>query len=178
MNALVEETGAADDARLGACEAAYAKVYRALIAMGATSDDAADALQDAFERALAVRGPMISLEGWLFVVALRRWRVEMMNVEDRALAEFFEEELARIPVPPRRLGRPQRRRTRMAAAAIAIGLLLGGSVTTLEANAFAAAHGVDCADPGTKMKCSSARPASSSRSTRPIRIFRPVRLWS
>ncbi|MDE3103061.1 MAG: sigma-70 family RNA polymerase sigma factor [Chloroflexota bacterium] len=70
----VEEAGAAQAAWIGACEAAYPKVFRALVAMGASSEDAADAIQNAFERALAVRGATTSPDGWLFVVALRRWR--------------------------------------------------------------------------------------------------------
>ncbi len=59
---------------VAACEESYPKVYRALIAMGASADDAADALQDAFEQALRLREPGTSPEGWLFVAALRRWR--------------------------------------------------------------------------------------------------------
>ena len=59
---------------LARCEAVYATVYRGLIAMGATPDDAADALQDAFEDALRLRQPVAHPDGWLFVVALRRWR--------------------------------------------------------------------------------------------------------
>ena len=59
---------------LARCEAAYATVYRGLIAMGATPDDAADALQDAFEAALRQRTPVERPDGWLFVVAHRRWR--------------------------------------------------------------------------------------------------------
>jgi RNA polymerase sigma factor (sigma-70 family) len=56
------------------CEAAYASVYRGLIAMGAMADDAADALQDAFEDALGQRTPVARADGWLFVVASRKWR--------------------------------------------------------------------------------------------------------
>ncbi|TME85615.1 MAG: sigma-70 family RNA polymerase sigma factor [Chloroflexi bacterium] len=56
------------------CEAAYPVVYRALIAIGASESDAADALQDAFEDALKQRTPVVRAEGWLFVVAQRRWR--------------------------------------------------------------------------------------------------------
>jgi DNA-directed RNA polymerase specialized sigma24 family protein len=56
------------------CEAAYPAVYRALIAIGASESDAADALQDAFEDALKQRTPVVRAEGWLFVVAQRRWR--------------------------------------------------------------------------------------------------------
>src|SRR5918912_432506 len=56
------------------CELAYPKVYRGLVAMGASPDDAADAAQDAFERALSVRTTPRSAEGWLFIVALRNWK--------------------------------------------------------------------------------------------------------
>lgn len=42
--------------------------------MGAGPDDAADALQDAFERALTQRQPSGPAEGWLFIVARRRWK--------------------------------------------------------------------------------------------------------
>ncbi|TMD53477.1 MAG: hypothetical protein E6I83_06955 [Chloroflexi bacterium] len=57
-------------------ETAYPRVYRALVALGASPEDAADALQDAFERGLR-RGrahPIDQPDAWLFVVALRRWR--------------------------------------------------------------------------------------------------------
>src|SRR6266536_3497329 len=74
VSALVDDAALADTTWLGACEAAYPKVYRGLVAMGASAEDAADALQDAFERALAVREPVASPEGWLFIVALRRWK--------------------------------------------------------------------------------------------------------
>src|ERR671937_2446731 len=66
--------GAPRQAWLARCEAAYATVYRGLVAMGATRDDAADALQDAFEDALRQRTPVARPEGWLFVVAQRKWR--------------------------------------------------------------------------------------------------------
>jgi RNA polymerase sigma factor (sigma-70 family) len=59
---------------LAQCEAARTKVYRALIAMGASRTDAEDALQDAFEAALRASAPVDRAEGWLFVVALRRWK--------------------------------------------------------------------------------------------------------
>jgi RNA polymerase sigma-70 factor (ECF subfamily) len=49
-------------------------VYRALIAMGASRSDAEDALQDALEAAVRSRVPALRPEGWLFVVALRRWK--------------------------------------------------------------------------------------------------------
>jgi RNA polymerase sigma factor (sigma-70 family) len=72
----MEELETAQASWLGACEAAYPKVYRALIAMGASPEDAADALQDAFERAMKVRADVSSPDGWLFVVALNRWKRE------------------------------------------------------------------------------------------------------
>jgi RNA polymerase sigma-70 factor, ECF subfamily len=59
---------------LAACEASYPKVYRALVAMGAGPEDAADALQDAFEDALRERRAIARPEGWLFVVACRAWK--------------------------------------------------------------------------------------------------------
>ena len=78
-----DSAGRADTARavaivyqqwLADCEGAQTKVYRGLVAMGATLDDAEDALQDAFEQALRIRTPADKPEGWLFIVALRRWR--------------------------------------------------------------------------------------------------------
>jgi RNA polymerase sigma-70 factor (ECF subfamily) len=62
------------DTWLAGCETAYPGVYRALIAIGAAPHDAADALQDAFEDALRQHGKLDRPEGWLFVVALRKWR--------------------------------------------------------------------------------------------------------
>jgi RNA polymerase sigma factor (sigma-70 family) len=59
---------------LPACEASYPKVYRALVAMGASPEDAADAVQDAFEDALRERRAVAKPEGWLFVVACRAWK--------------------------------------------------------------------------------------------------------
>jgi RNA polymerase sigma-70 factor (ECF subfamily) len=59
---------------LADCQGAQTNVYRGLIAMGATPEDAEDALQDAFEQALRIQTPAAKPEGWLFVVALRRWR--------------------------------------------------------------------------------------------------------
>lgn len=59
---------------LAACEAARTKVYRGLIAMGASRSDAEDALQDALEAAVRVKSPATKPEGWLFVVAIRGWR--------------------------------------------------------------------------------------------------------
>ena len=62
------------DKWLADCETAYQGVYRGLIAMGAAPHDAADALQDAFEDALRHQRTVGRPEGWLFVVALRKWR--------------------------------------------------------------------------------------------------------
>src|SRR5215831_14854084 len=62
------------DEWLAACETAYPNVYRALIAIGAPPHDAGDAVQDAFEDALRHREPVGRPEGWLFVVAIRKWR--------------------------------------------------------------------------------------------------------
>jgi RNA polymerase sigma factor (sigma-70 family) len=56
------------------CERSYPKVYRGLVAMGATESDAADAVQDAFEQGLRTSRAPAKPEGWLFVVALRSWR--------------------------------------------------------------------------------------------------------
>jgi RNA polymerase sigma-70 factor (ECF subfamily) len=59
----------------------YPRVYRALVALGASTQDAADALQDAFERGLRTSrsgGRVIERpDAWLFVVALRRWRTQL-----------------------------------------------------------------------------------------------------
>jgi RNA polymerase sigma-70 factor, ECF subfamily len=62
------------DEWLRACEGAYPKVYRAVVAMGATPEDAADAVQDAFEDALRLREAVDRPAGWLFVVAVRAWK--------------------------------------------------------------------------------------------------------
>lgn len=57
-----------------ACEIARTRVYRGLIAMGASRSDADDALQDALEVALRSRTFVSKPDGFLFVVALRKWR--------------------------------------------------------------------------------------------------------
>jgi RNA polymerase sigma factor (sigma-70 family) len=51
-----------------------ASVYRALIGAGASTDAAADALQDAYVDALELDVAPLSPGGWLFVTALRRWK--------------------------------------------------------------------------------------------------------
>lgn len=56
------------------CEGAYDSVYRGIVAMGATPEDASDAVQEAFERALRQRDAKDRPAGWLFIVALRIWR--------------------------------------------------------------------------------------------------------
>jgi RNA polymerase sigma factor (sigma-70 family) len=55
-------------------EECFPRVFRALVAIGARPDEAEDALHDAFERALARQEQIARPEGWLFVVAARRWR--------------------------------------------------------------------------------------------------------
>lgn len=58
------------------CVDAYPQVYRAVIAMGASAPEAADAVQDAYEKALRQGRSLERPEGWLFVVALRRFRTD------------------------------------------------------------------------------------------------------
>lgn len=55
-------------------EECFPRVFRALVAAGATPDEAEDALHDAFEKALTRHDEIVRPEGWLFVVGLRRWR--------------------------------------------------------------------------------------------------------
>lgn len=79
------------------CEEAYSRVYRGLIAMGAAPDEAADALQDAFEDALRRRTPVTSPDGWLFVVARRklrraRWRRRIFHPLDSVVGETASNE--------------------------------------------------------------------------------------
>jgi DNA-directed RNA polymerase specialized sigma24 family protein len=68
-----------EDADWLALEEAYPRVYRALLASGATPDAAADAVQDAFEQALRRDHHVDRPEGWLFIVAIRRWRRSMFR---------------------------------------------------------------------------------------------------
>ena len=65
-----------DDDWQARCVDAYPQVYRAMIAMGAPASEAADAVQDAYERALRQGRALDRPEGWLFVVAVRRWRAD------------------------------------------------------------------------------------------------------
>ena len=53
--------------------AAYPDLFRGLVALGARRDEAEDALHDAFVRGLE-GADVTNATGWLFVVALRRWR--------------------------------------------------------------------------------------------------------
>jgi DNA-directed RNA polymerase specialized sigma24 family protein len=55
-------------------EELYKRVFRALVALGASVDEAGDALQEAYERVLRKDEHIDRLDGWLFVVAQRRWR--------------------------------------------------------------------------------------------------------
>lgn len=73
-SAAVEQPGSSRGEWLEACELSYPKVYRAIVAMGASADDADDAVQDAFEAALREDRPVHRPEGWLFVVAVRSWK--------------------------------------------------------------------------------------------------------
>ena len=59
-----------------AYRSAFPKVYRGLLALGARPDEAEDALQDAFVKGLerSVQRPVLSADGWIFVVASRAWR--------------------------------------------------------------------------------------------------------
>jgi len=52
----------------------YKRIFRALIAVGASADEASDALQEAYEQILRQKTPPDRVDGWLFVVAQRRWR--------------------------------------------------------------------------------------------------------
>jgi DNA-directed RNA polymerase specialized sigma24 family protein len=54
-------------------ERSFAQVFRGLVALGARSDEAEQALHDAFVTGLEA-GQIDSPAGWLFVVASRRWR--------------------------------------------------------------------------------------------------------
>lgn len=82
---------------LRACEQAYPKVYRSLIAMGAAPADAADALQDAWERALKQQTTVSRPDGWLFVVALRRWRTARWR--NRLFVTLGDQSLGEVPPP-------------------------------------------------------------------------------
>ncbi len=68
------DEAAAREEWLARCQAAYGTVYRGLIALGAGPEDANDALQDAFVDALRQHSPVARADGWLFVVASRKWR--------------------------------------------------------------------------------------------------------
>jgi RNA polymerase sigma factor (sigma-70 family) len=70
-------------------ETAFPRLYRGLIAIGARPTEAEDALHDAFLDALGKNGELQDLhrpDGWLFVVAARRWRRQ--RIRDRIFAPF------------------------------------------------------------------------------------------
>jgi len=64
-----------------AYRSAYPAVYRGLVAMGARTEEAEDALQDAFVKGMERTGdfPNMSVDGWIFVVASRAWRRRRMR---------------------------------------------------------------------------------------------------
>ena len=64
---------------------AFPRVYRGLVALGARPQEAEDALHDAFVKGLATTG-IHSVDGWLFVVALRKWR--RGRLRDRLFLRF------------------------------------------------------------------------------------------
>lgn len=69
----------------GAYRTAFPRVYRGLVALGARADEAEDALHDAFVKGLE-RAPdreITSIEGWLYIVAMRSWRSR--RIRDRVL---------------------------------------------------------------------------------------------
>lgn len=66
--------------------ACYPRVFRALRAVGASSQEAEDALQDACCDALRRRQPIAKVGGWLFVAANRAWRRKRFR--DRLLRPF------------------------------------------------------------------------------------------
>ncbi|HEV8655702.1 MAG TPA: RNA polymerase sigma factor [Candidatus Limnocylindria bacterium] len=55
-------------------EESFPRVFRALVAIGARADEAEDALHDAFAAGLSRDHQIDRIDGWLFVVASRRWR--------------------------------------------------------------------------------------------------------
>lgn len=60
-------------------EESFARVFRALVAIGARPDEAEDALHDAFAKGLALSAAIDRPDGWLFVVASRAWRRRRMR---------------------------------------------------------------------------------------------------
>jgi DNA-directed RNA polymerase specialized sigma24 family protein len=68
-----------------------------MVTMGASPADAADALQDAFERALKQQAVVRRPEAWLFVVALRRWRT--MHWRNRLFVTLGNRSYGEAPAP-------------------------------------------------------------------------------
>lgn len=81
-------------------EDSYPRVFRALVVMGARPDEAEDALHDAFERGLSRHDEIGRVDGWLFVVASRRWR--QRRLRDAIFRPFsFLDHHARAPTSDR-----------------------------------------------------------------------------
>jgi RNA polymerase sigma factor (sigma-70 family) len=81
-------------------EDSFPRVFRALVAMGARADEAEDALHDAFERGLSRNDQLGRPDGWLFVVASRRWR--QRRLRDAILRPLaFLDHHARAPTSDR-----------------------------------------------------------------------------
>jgi RNA polymerase sigma factor (sigma-70 family) len=57
----------------------YRRIFRALVAVGASTDEASDALQEAYEQILRQKAAPDRIDGWLFVVAQRRWRRQRLR---------------------------------------------------------------------------------------------------
>lgn len=76
VNAVVVEIAMERTLWESAYRSAFPKIYRGLLALGARPDEAEDALQDAFVKGLerADQRPVLSVDGWVFIVAMRAWR--------------------------------------------------------------------------------------------------------
>jgi RNA polymerase sigma factor (sigma-70 family) len=103
----------------------FAQVFRGLVALGARPDEAEDALHDAFVRGLEA-GEVSSPAGWLFVVAMRRWRRRRWR--DRIFRPLLAPARAIEPAPETRidlfdaLGKLTRRQREVLVARYLVGL--------------------------------------------------------
>ena len=82
LRAVTEKIGfSATTARVGEgeLEEVLPRVFRGIVAMGARTDEAEDAVQEAAVRALGSTRTIERLDGWLFIVALRVWRARRMR---------------------------------------------------------------------------------------------------